>query len=100
MSNAIRYSPTNGTITLDVTKKKNLLNITITDNGIGIPAEELPFIWDRFYKVDKSRNRKEGGTGLGLAITKKLVESMGGNICAYSTPGIETSFHINLPFKN
>ena len=100
MSNAIRYSPIDGTIAINVTKKKNLLNIIITDNGIGIPAEELPFIWDRFYKVDKSRNRKEGGTGLGLAITKKLVEAMGGNIFAYSTPDIETSFHINLPIKN
>lgn len=100
MSNAIKYSPINGTIAVNISKNKDFLELTITDNGIGITANDLPFIWDRFYKADKSRNRKEGGTGLGLAITKMLVLAMKGTVTVKSTPNVETCFTINLPFKS
>ena len=100
MSNAIKYSPISGTIAVNISKNKDFLEITITDNGIGITANDLPFIWDRFYKADKSRYRKEGGTGLGLAITKMLVLAMKGTVTVKSTPNVETCFTINLPFKS
>lgn len=97
ISNAIRHSPVEGIIRVDIASQADHVMISITDHGEGIPAKDLPYIWDRFYRVDKSRSRSKGGTGLGLAIAKKLVEGMNGSIKVSSIPGEETIFHLTLP---
>ncbi len=74
-----------------------LVEVTVTDTGSGIPPEDLPHIFDRFYRVDKSRARASGGTGLGLAVVKQLVESHGGRVWAESELGRGTAFHFTLP---
>jgi signal transduction histidine kinase len=71
--------------------------IAVADNGAGIDAESLPKVFDRFYRVDKGRSRREGGTGLGLAIVKQVVESLGGKVSAESEVGKGTTFTIRLP---
>ena len=68
----------------------------ISDEGEGIPEEDLPYIFERLYRVEKSRSRRSGGTGLGLAIAKEIVESHGGNIEVKSKQGVGTSFMISL----
>ncbi len=97
ISNAIRYSYPDTVISIDFQVTKNQLQVMMTNCGDGIPEADLPFIWDRFYRVDKSRSRDNGGTGLGLSITKQLIERMGGNITAKSTPSKETTFIFTLP---
>ena len=69
-----------GSISFDTSISKNILILKIKDNGMGIPKEELPYIFDRFYRADKSRNRQSGGSGLGLSIVKYLIESHNGTI--------------------
>jgi len=73
--------------------------ISVEDHGSGIPADELPHIFDRFYRADPSRNRATGGFGLGLAIAKAIVEAYGGNITAESTPAEGTRMSVELPMK-
>ena len=113
ISNAIRHTPEKGEIKLEVRRWKldgtsptsNLqplisnpqLLITVSDSGVGIPPESLPYIFDRFYRVDKSRSRIHGGSGLGLAIAKQLVEAHGGKIWAESEAGRGTSVKFTLP---
>lgn len=98
IGNAITYTPEGGKIevTWGVTNEKKAI-IRVTDNGPGIPTEELENIWERFYKVDKSRSRKTQGTGLGLAIAKKIVELHGGDITVESTLGQGSTFNVELP---
>ncbi|MDY7222814.1 HAMP domain-containing sensor histidine kinase [Halalkalibacterium halodurans] len=92
LSNAIRHTPSNGTINLTLYAEERKNVISVSDNGEGIDSDKLPFIWDRFYRADRSRNSKYGGTGLGLAITKQLVEQMGGTIFVDSEKGKGTTF--------
>lgn len=73
------------------------LLVSVTDNGIGIPASDLSRIFERFYKVDRARTRNAGGTGLGLAIAKHLVEGHGGRIWALSVEGEGSTFYLTLP---
>jgi two-component system OmpR family sensor kinase len=75
----------------------SFVRVSVSDTGPGIPAEELPRIFDRFYRVDKSRTRSSGGSGLGLSVAKQLVEAQGGQIWAESEPGLGSSFHFTLP---
>lgn len=97
MTNAIRYSPEQSIITIHLSATKHQVEISITDQGPGISPDDLPYIWDRFYRADKSRARTYGGTGLGLAITKKLVHAMQGDIRVDSHDGNGSTFTVTLP---
>jgi signal transduction histidine kinase len=97
LANALRYTPENGQITLHAEAIPEGVRITVSDTGAGIPTEDLPYIFDRFWRGDKSRARTEGSSGLGLAITKQLVQAHGGTISAESEPGKGTRFTIELP---
>lgn len=96
-SNALRYVPRGGLILADLQFQENFLLVKIADNGSGIKPEDLPYVFDRFYKGDKSRTRTSGGTGLGLAIAKGFVEAHGGSISVESVQGQGTVFTIRLP---
>lgn len=97
LGNAVRHTPSGGQIKIiaDV-NAKNQLELVIEDTGEGIPADHLPYIFDRFYKADKSRERAKGGTGLGLAITRAIVEAHGGTVRALNTMQ-GARFIVNLP---
>ena len=99
MENAIKYSaPENGFVRVEASVQDGQVVITVTDNGIGIPDEDLPHIFDRFYRVDKMRSREVGGTGLGLSIVKDTIEGRGGAISAGHGPdGVGTTFTVRLP---
>ncbi|HXZ40311.1 MAG TPA: ATP-binding protein [Terriglobales bacterium] len=98
LENALRYSPEGGLVEMKVaTVNGGPARVTVEDHGPGIAAEELPHIFDRFYRGDPSRNRATGGFGLGLAIAKALVEAYGGKITAESTPGQGTRMTVELP---
>lgn len=97
IANAVNYTPEGGQIEITLAVFDGEAKVTVTDTGIGIPAEHLPHIFDRFYRVDKARNREDGGTGLGLAIVKSLAEAHDGRVEVASTPGEGTSFTVFLP---
>jgi GAF domain-containing protein len=97
LGNAIKFSPRGGTITITVRDIGNALKISVADTGIGIPADKLLRIFDRFYQVDGSATRHFGGAGLGLAITKRIVEAHGGRIWAESKIGEGSQFIFTLP---
>ena len=99
VANAIRHTPSGGKISLYVTAKANQVHLRISDTGEGIAPEDLPMIWERFYKGDKSRTRTQGGTGLGLAIVKRIVEGHGGQINVESKLNEGTTFNIVLPVQ-
>ncbi|WP_419879528.1 sensor histidine kinase [Brevibacillus centrosporus] len=96
LDNAIRYSEA-GSVFIELSYEQEETKIAIMDTGMGIPEAELPYIFDRFYRVEKSRSRQYGGTGLGLAIVKNLVELQGGNIHVTSNVGKGTCFLISFP---
>ena len=98
VANALRYTPKGGKIILRGEAKGDGVQLAVQDDGIGIPAEDLPFIFDRFWKGDRSRARQTGvGSGLGLAIARQLVRAHGGEIQAESQLGQGTTFRIDLP---
>ncbi len=97
VDNAIKYGDENQTVLLVCTKEVNRIHISITNKGEGIPPEELPNIFNRFYRVENSRNRKTGGIGLGLSVVKSIVEWHDGNITVHSIPNGETTFIVSLP---
>ncbi|WP_336775237.1 sensor histidine kinase [Paenibacillus sp. MMO-58] len=97
ISNALKFTQANGKVKIYGIMKPDGIQITVEDTGIGIPDKELSNVFERFYRVDKSRNRKMGGGGLGLAITKALVERHDGQVWAESNAG--TLFHVYLPLK-
>ena len=96
ISNALRYTPENGQITLSTKQGDNHAFIEVSNTGPGIPADVLPYLFDRFYKADKSRQRHLQTSGLGLAIAKSIVEAHDGSITASSEPGI-TTFTLSIP---
>lgn len=96
IENSIRYTPKNGHINVYVLDKEASITIEIQDNGIGISKGDLPHIWERFYRTDKSRARESGGSGLGLAIVKEIVEVHGGSVDVKSTEGKGTSFYLDI----
>jgi signal transduction histidine kinase len=97
LSNAIRYSPMNSAIEISVTEKQGILQIRVVDHGPGIDKDDLPLIWERFYRADKSRNADTGGNGLGLFICRGLVKTMGGEISVQSQKGKGTIFILCFP---
>lgn len=97
VDNAVRHTPRGGEIVITIAYKADDVLIEIKDSGIGIASEDLPMIWERFYKGDKSRSRTQGGTGLGLAIVKRIIETHGGHISVWSKLGEGTTFRIILP---
>lgn len=99
ISNAIKYTPEKGTINIITGHQKDFAYIKVTDTGIGIPEKDLPKLFERFYRVDKARSRKQGGTGLGLAIAKEIVEAHGGSISIDSVYKKGTAVTIKLPTK-
>ncbi|MFC0471583.1 cell wall metabolism sensor histidine kinase WalK [Halalkalibacter kiskunsagensis] len=98
ISNAMKYSPEGGNITVALLEQGHQLQISISDQGMGIPRESQSKIFDRFYRVDKARARSVGGTGLGLAIAKELIHAHQGEIWARSEYGKGTTIFITLPF--
>ena len=100
LDNAIRYTPTPGTVSLSLRREGQMAVVAIMDTGIGIPAEEIPFIFERFYRVDKSRSRVEGGSGLGLAICRHIAEAHGGKIEVESQVGAGSTFSVWLPLQS
>ncbi|MDO4903142.1 MAG: cell wall metabolism sensor histidine kinase WalK [Limosilactobacillus sp.] len=98
MNNAIKYSPDGGVITTRLLETHNHVILSVTDQGLGIPRKALGRIFDRFFRVDKARSRKQGGTGLGLAISKEVVNMLGGQIWVDSVEGKGSTFYISLPY--
>jgi two-component system phosphate regulon sensor histidine kinase PhoR len=97
IDNAIKYTPDGGAIQVGAALVGNQIQFTVKDSGIGIPAEDLPRIFDRFYRIDKARARAVGGTGLGLAIVKHLLDALGGTIEVESRQDVGTIFRFYLP---
>ena len=100
LNNAIKYSPEGGKITVSMKTTDDQMILSISDQGLGIPKEDLPKIFDRFYRVDKARSRAQGGTGLGLAIAKEIIKQHNGFIWAKSEYGKGSTFTIVLPYDN
>lgn len=104
LTNALRYTASGGTITVSTENvregNKEWVKIAVKDSGQGIDEADLPYIFDHFYRADKSRTRKSGGSGIGLSIVKQLVEIQGGRVAVESTVGVGSCFYIYLPVEN
>lgn len=99
IDNALRHTPKEGSVTVKLSKTAGQIIIEVKDTGYGIPSEDLPYVFERFYKADKARTRGKSGTGLGLAIAKNIVERHDGHLSVESEVGVGTSFIIKLPLK-
>jgi two-component system, OmpR family, sensor histidine kinase CiaH len=97
LKNAVVYNKPGGLVTVSISSEKNLVTIKVADTGVGIQEHELPKIFDRFYRTDKSRSRQSGGTGLGLSIVHSTVQELGGSITVKSKYGEGTEFTLKLP---
>jgi len=99
LDNALKYTPKGARIVVTADLQGAEVEVCVRDNGPGIPAEDLPHLFARFYRVDKGRSREKGGTGLGLSIVKHIVQLHGGRAWVESTLGQGTAFHFSLPVK-
>jgi signal transduction histidine kinase len=99
IENGVRYNQPGGSVDIILRLKASNALINIKDTGVGIPAEDLPYIFDRFYRLDRSRSRHKGGAGLGLSITAHIVRLHGGQIEVKSSPGRGSTFSIRLPIS-
>lgn len=97
IDNAIRHTPAEGSVTVSITNEQKFAKVQVSDTGQGIPQDDLPYVFERFYKADKARTRSKGGTGLGLAITKNIVEAHNGTISVDSVEQQGTIFTFYLP---
>jgi signal transduction histidine kinase len=102
LDNALRHSPKNSTVMITLKEANNGVECAVTDQGTGIPAQHLPFIFERFYRVDaaRARNHRDGGTGLGLAIARALINAQSGQIRAQSVEGEGTTITFWLPIAD
>ena len=97
IENALIHTPKDGRVTVDISGSSNGMVMSVSDTGAGISIDDLPRIFDQFYRADPSRNRVTGGAGLGLTIVKRLVEAHGGTVSVASSPGDGTTFTVALP---
>jgi two-component system sensor histidine kinase SenX3 len=97
IENAINYSPEKTKVSVNSTIKEGLIEVSVTDQGIGIPESELGRIFERFYRVDPARSRQTGGTGLGLSIVKHVALNHGGDVRVWSKVNVGSTFSILLP---
>ena len=97
IENAINYSPDGTRVAISLISKNGLAEISISDQGLGIPEKDLERVFERFYRVDPARSRATGGTGLGLSIVKHVVTNHGGDISLWSVEGAGSTFTIRLP---
>ncbi|MFD0551330.1 sensor histidine kinase [Streptomyces rectiviolaceus] len=97
VSNAIRHTPQGGSVTIGCRATLDAVVVEVADTGTGIDPDDLPHVFDRFWRADKSRTRATGGSGLGLAIVRQLVEGHGGTVTARSTPGEGAVFTVRVP---
>ena len=97
LANAVAHTPSGGSVRVGAKRARGWVEVSVSDTGSGIPAEHLPYIFERFYRVDPSRARSTGGSGIGLAISRQLVEAHGGRIWAESEPGRGSVFRFSLP---
>jgi len=97
IDNAVKYTPSGGSITVSLNRNGNSAVAEFHDNGIGIATEDLPHIFDRFYRADKARSREFGGVGLGLSIALWVAEAHGGSIEVQSSPGAGSVFRVRIP---
>jgi len=97
LENAVKYSRENGEIRVQAARRGSEIVLSVSDDGIGISKDDLPRIFERFYRADKARTRELGGTGLGLAIVKHIAQLHGGRVEAESEPGRGTSIRVVLP---
>jgi len=100
IENAINYSPENTKVSISTSIEGDIVTISVTDQGIGIPDSDLERIFERFYRVDPARSRETGGTGLGLSIVKHVAAKHGGEIKVWSSPNIGSTFALRLPIYN
>jgi signal transduction histidine kinase len=99
LSNAFKFTDRGGTVELDVEGMDNEVTITVRDSGAGIPPEQLPHIFEKFYQASNQAQSSARGTGLGLAIAREIVEAHGGTISVSSSVGVGTTFTITLPAR-
>jgi signal transduction histidine kinase len=97
VENAVKYSPKGGTVAVRVWRDGDDARLTVTDNGIGIPAADLEHVFDRFHRATNVDDRRYSGMGLGLYICRGIVHEYGGRIWATSRPGAGSTFHVSLP---
>jgi len=97
IDNAIRYTRPGGAVDIRVGKNRDEVELTVRDSGVGIPARDLPRVFERFYRVDRARSRETGGTGLGLSIVRHVAENHGGSVSVTSELGAGSSFVVRLP---
>jgi two-component system phosphate regulon sensor histidine kinase PhoR len=97
LDNALKYTDPGGRINVALEAQPDVVRVSVSDTGIGIPAEHRPRIFERFYRVDTTRSRALGGTGLGLSIVRHLVQAMDGEVYVESEPGQGSAFHFTLP---
>jgi signal transduction histidine kinase len=97
LSNALQHTPSGGQITVDTRQVKDEVHVTVQDTGPGIPSKDLPYVFDRLYRVDRARSRDTGGSGLGLSISRSLIEAHGGRMWARSVEGEGAAFTFALP---
>jgi signal transduction histidine kinase len=98
LHNAVKFSPEGGTVTVTTDEHPDGVVISVTDQGVGIPKKDQARVFERFYKVDRARQRGQGGTGLGLAIARHIAEAHGGRIWLESDEGKGSTFSFSLPF--
>ena len=96
IDNAVRYTPDHGEVSVELERQQDRVQVRVSDTGRGIPPDDLPYVFDRFYRVDKSRSRSSGGPGLGLAISKKILEAHRSDVSVQSAMDVGTTFSFDL----
>jgi two-component system sensor histidine kinase BaeS len=97
LENALQYTPSGGEVTVTAQRRAQWIEIAVQDTGMGIAADDLPRVWERFYRSDRARERQSGHSGLGLAIVREIVEAHGGTVTAESEQGKGTTFRLTVP---